>query len=76
HHLIFEPSQSLVHADLSVGRFLSDGSWPVAGQKTSTKGPYGQSQTTTGQYGKDEQPYSCISEREFVEGLRKGYISF
>ncbi|KAL9017963.1 MAG: hypothetical protein Q9185_004708 [Variospora sp. 1 TL-2023] len=73
HHLIFEPSQSLVHADLSVGRFLSDGSWPGVGQKTSTKGPYGQ---TTGQYGKNEQPYSCISEREFVEGLRKGYISF
>ncbi|KAL8653078.1 MAG: hypothetical protein Q9210_002306 [Variospora velana] len=70
-HHIFEPSKSLVHADMSVGRFLSDGSWPVS-QNTSTKGPYGQ----TGQYGKNEQPYSCISETEFIEGLRKGYISF
>ncbi|KAI4091107.1 MAG: hypothetical protein LQ344_004335 [Seirophora lacunosa] len=70
-HLIFEPWKSLVHADMSIGRFLSDGSWPLQ-QSWSTKGPYGQ----TGQYGKDEQPYSCISEAEFFEGLRKGYISF
>lgn len=70
-HLIFEASKGLVHADLSVGELLSDGSWPLH-QAPSHKGPYGQ----TGQYGKDEQPYSCISEAEFVEGLQKGYISF
>ncbi|KAL8936069.1 MAG: hypothetical protein Q9211_004362 [Gyalolechia sp. 1 TL-2023] len=70
-HLIFEPAKSLVHADLSVGELLSAGYWP-SWQKPSSKGPYGQ----TGQYGKDEQAYSCISEDEFVEGLRKGYITF
>lgn len=70
-HLIFEPSKELVHADLSVGHLLSAGSWPLS-ESASSKGPYGQ----TGQYGKDEQPYSCISQQEFAEGLQKGYISF
>lgn len=70
-HLIFEPSKGLVHADLSLGELLSGGSWPLS-QRHSYKGPYGQ----TGQYGKDEQPYSCISEEDFVEGLRKGFICF
>ncbi|KAL8931840.1 MAG: hypothetical protein Q9216_007054 [Gyalolechia sp. 2 TL-2023] len=70
-HLIFEPAKSLVHADLSIGELLSGGSWP-SWQEPSSKGPYGQ----TGQYGKDEQAYSCISEDEFVEGLQKGYITF
>ncbi|KAL8781365.1 MAG: hypothetical protein Q9213_006020 [Squamulea squamosa] len=70
-HFIFEPSKRLVHADLSVGEILSDGSWPVM-PLPSSKGPYGQ----TGQYGKDERAYQCISEEEFLEGLQKGYISF
>ncbi|KAL8680922.1 MAG: hypothetical protein Q9186_002934 [Xanthomendoza sp. 1 TL-2023] len=70
-HLIFEPSKSLVHADLSVGEILSAGTWPEL-PDPSFKGPYGQ----TGQYGKDERAYQCISEDEFVVGLRKGYISF
>ncbi|KAL9006493.1 MAG: hypothetical protein Q9188_000730 [Gyalolechia gomerana] len=70
-HLIFEPAKSLVHADLSIGELLSAGSWP-SWQEPSSKGPYGQ----TGQYGKDEQAYSCISENEFVEGLQKGYVTF
>ncbi|KAL8734207.1 MAG: hypothetical protein Q9166_001693 [cf. Caloplaca sp. 2 TL-2023] len=70
-HFIFEPSKSLVHADLSVGEILSAGSWPVM-PVSSYKGPYGQ----TGQYGKDERAYHCISEEEFAEGLRKGYVSF
>ncbi|KAL8840364.1 MAG: hypothetical protein Q9170_001379, partial [Blastenia crenularia] len=65
-HLIFEPAKSLVHADLSVAETLSAGTWP-SWQKPSTKGPYGQ----TGQYGKEEQAYSCILEGELVEGLRK-----
>lgn len=70
-HLIFEPAKNLVHADLSIGEILSAGLWPFR-QEPSSKGPYGQ----TGQYGKDEQAYSCISEDEFVEGLQKGYITF
>ncbi|KAL8921298.1 MAG: hypothetical protein Q9172_004124 [Xanthocarpia lactea] len=70
-HFIFEPSKKLVHADLSVGEILSGGSWPAM-PVPSSKGPYGQ----TGQYGKDERAYQCIHEEEFVEGLRKGYISF
>ena len=70
-HFIFEPSKKLVHADLSVGEILSGGSWPAM-PVPSSKGPYGQ----TGQYGKDERAYQCIHEEEFLEGLRKGYISF
>lgn len=60
-----------MHADLSVGEMLSAGTWPLV-QFPSSKGPYGQ----TGQYGKEERAYSCISEEEFAEGLEKGYISF
>ncbi|KAL9602192.1 MAG: hypothetical protein Q9219_002056 [cf. Caloplaca sp. 3 TL-2023] len=71
HHLIFEPAKSLVHADLSLGRVLSAGTWPLW-QEPSSKGPYGQ----TGQYGKEEQAYSCISESAFAVGLEKGYISY
>ncbi|KAL8883626.1 MAG: hypothetical protein Q9215_008122 [Flavoplaca cf. flavocitrina] len=70
-HFIFEPSKQLVHADLSLGEILSDGSWPVMAAPSS-KGPYGQ----TGQYGKDERAYQCVHEEEFLEGLQKGYISF
>ncbi|KAL8737877.1 MAG: hypothetical protein Q9181_001249, partial [Wetmoreana brouardii] len=63
-HLIFEPSKDLVHGDFSVGGLLSDGSWPSM-QMPSSKGPHGQ----TGQYGKEERPYTCISLTEFFDGL-------
>ena len=68
---IFEPKRSLVHGNIEVGQELSDHTWPN-NSSTSSKGPYGQ----TGLYGKDERPYSCITEAEFAEGLRRGYISF
>lgn len=68
---IFEPRRALVHGNIEVGQALSDGLWP-RDCSVSCKGPYGQ----TGLYGKDEGPYSCVSEEEFAEGLRRGYVSF
>ena len=68
---IFEPRRALVHGNIEMGQALSDGAWPRF-YSASRKGPYGQ----TGLYGKDEGPYSCVSEEEFAEGLRRGYISF
>lgn len=70
-HWVFEPRHGLVHGNIEIGQALSDGSWPLS-HTVSSKGPYGQ----TGLYGKDERPYSCISEKEFAEGLRDGYVSF
>jgi hypothetical protein len=68
---IFEPRRSLVHGNIALGQALSDNTWPYT-SAVSNMGPYGQ----TGLYGKDEGPYSCISEEEFREGLSRGYISF
>lgn len=68
---IFEPRRSLVHGNIALGRTLSDNTWPRT-SAVSSMGPYGQ----TGLYGKDEGPYSCISEEEFWEGLDRGHISF
>ncbi|KAL8820161.1 MAG: hypothetical protein Q9191_007572 [Dirinaria sp. TL-2023a] len=68
---IFEPKQSLVHGNIEAGQALSDYTWP-ADSSVSGKGPYGQ----TGLYGKDERPYSCMTEEAFTEGLRLGYVSF
>jgi len=68
---IFEPRRSRVHGNTSLGQALSDNTWPHR-NAVSSMGPYGQ----TGLYGKDEGPYSCISEEEFGEGLTRGYISF
>lgn len=68
---IFESRRSLVHGNIEIGQALSDNRWPDV-YSVSSKGPYGQ----TGLYGKDEGPYSCISEEAFAEGLRRGYISF
>ena len=68
---IFEPRRSLVHGNVAMGQILSDNTWPIA-NIASSMGPYGQ----TGLYGKDEGPYSCITEEEFLEGLMRGYISF
>lgn len=68
---IFEPQRSLVHGNIEIGQALSDHTWPDH-SSISSKGPYGQ----TGLYGKDERPYSCISEEAFAEGLRLGYVSF
>ena len=70
-HWIFEPRDLLVHGNLELGNVLSDGSWP-AENGPSSKGPYGQ----TGLYGKDQGPFSCVSEEYFAEGLRCGYVSF
>jgi len=70
-HLIFEPRCLLVHGNFELGEVLSEGTWP-AESRPSSKGPYGQ----TGLYGKDEGPFSCLSEDSFAEGLRRGYISF
>ena len=68
---IFDPRNRQVHGNIELGQALADGSWPQS-CSVSSKGPYGQ----TGLYGKDERPYSCISEEEFAEGLKHGYISF
>ena len=68
---IFEPKRSLVHGNIEIGQALSEHTWPDS-SSISSKGPYGQ----TGLYGKDERPYSCISEEAFAEGLRLGYVSF
>ncbi len=68
---IFEPRRSLVHGNIAIGQALSNNAWPHT-SAVSNMGPYGQ----TGLYGKDEGPYSCISEEEFGEGLSRGYISF
>lgn len=68
---IFEPRRSFVHGNIALGRALSDNTWPQT-SAVSSMGPYGQ----TGLYGKDEGPYSCISEEEFAEGLSRGHISF
>lgn len=67
---IFEPRRGVVHGNVQLGQALSDYTWPVS-STTSELGPYGH----TGLYGKDEGPYSCISEDEFAEGLERGYIS-
>ena len=68
---IFDPRHRQVHGNIELGQALAHGSWPQS-YSISSKGPYGQ----TGLYGKDERPYSCISEDEFAEGLKQGYISF
>ena len=68
---IFEPRRSLVHGNIAFGQAVSDDNWPSS-STMSYMGPYGQ----TGLYGKDEGPYSCISEEEFAEGLTRGYIAF
>ncbi len=70
-HLIFDTRDLLVHGNFELGEILSDGLWP-AESRPSRKGPYGQ----TGLYGKDEGPFSCVSEDCFADGLRRGYVSF
>ncbi|KAI9813127.1 MAG: hypothetical protein M1827_004347 [Pycnora praestabilis] len=71
-HWIFEPHHTLVHGNVDIAEVASDYTWPTSKQP-SGKGPYGQ----TGLYGKDaEGPYSSILESEFVEGLKRGYVTF
>ena len=69
-HWIFEPRKYQVHGNTSLGEILSDGSWPSS-KTISSKGPYGH----TGVYGKDEGPFSCISEGDYVEGLQRNLLS-
>ncbi|KAI9872130.1 MAG: hypothetical protein M1830_002035 [Pleopsidium flavum] len=71
-HWIFEPRRNVVHGNFELGEVLSDFTWPTA-KTMSGKGPYGQ----TGLYGpgKDEGPYSYVSEEAFREGLQRSYIS-
>ena len=69
-HWIFEPRHHFVHGNVELGEFLSERTWP-AERSPSGKGPYGQ----TGLYGKNEGPYSCISEDGFLEGLQRSYCS-
>jgi hypothetical protein len=68
---IFEPRQSMVHGNFQLAELATEGHWPGV-QLPSGKGPYGQS----GLYGKEEAPYTCISERRYMEGLEHGYINF
>ena len=68
---IFEPRHFRVHGHLDVAELVSDGTWP-ADKSRSSKGPYGQ----TGLYGKDEGPYSVVSEDVFKQGLSRHYVSF
>ncbi|KAI9845825.1 MAG: hypothetical protein M1837_004505 [Sclerophora amabilis] len=70
-HWIFQPKHRLVHGNFDLAEVSSDFSWP-SGKKASGKGPYG----STGIHGKDENPYSCVSEDVFREGLLRGYVSF
>lgn len=69
-HWIFEPRHHCVHGNVDLGELLSEQTWPVE-KSVSSKGPYGQ----TGLYGKDQGPYSCISESDFIEGLQRSYCS-
>ena len=68
---IFEPRFSRVHGNIEIGELLSDGLWPIS-KTSSCKGPRGHTST----YGKEDRPYSCISEESFRKGLRHSYISF
>lgn len=69
-HWIFEPRYHCVHGNVDLGELLSEQTWPVE-KSISSKGPYGQ----TGLYGKDQGPYSCITESDFIEGLQRSYCS-
>ncbi len=62
-----------MHGNLDLAEVLSDFTWPTV-KAISGKGPYGR----TGIYGpgKDEGPYSYISEGTFREGLQRSYVSF
>ena len=72
-HWIFEPQHNVVHGNFDLAEALSEFMWPTS-KSISGKGPYGQ----TGRYGpgKDEGPYSYISEDAFRDGLQRSYISF
>lgn len=70
-NLIFEPRRFQVHGNFDLAEVVSDGAWPSE-KMPSSKGPYG----STGLYGKDEGPYVSVSEEVFMQGLRKGYVSF
>ena len=59
-----------MHGNFDLGEVLSNGSWPTE-KMPSSKGPYGQ----TGLYGKDEGPFSCVSEECLAEGLLRGFLS-
>lgn len=68
-HWIYEAAAGRVHGNFDEAHILSGGTWPSA-KHASGKGPYGQ----TGLYGKDEGPYSWITDFCFAEGLEKGYV--
>lgn len=68
---IFEPAKHKVHGDVGLGKILSSTTtelshWPTS-ESPSPKGTYCCS--------KDEGTYSCISEADFVAGLRHGWLS-
>jgi len=68
---IFEPHMNAVHGDFQLAELASDGSWPPS-RTLSRKGPYG----TTGLYGKDEEePFERVDEVEFMDGLRRNWVS-
>ncbi|KAL8666697.1 MAG: hypothetical protein Q9202_001235 [Teloschistes flavicans] len=64
---IFEPYKNLVHANFLMGSISAAGSWPSL-QYPSSKGPIDS-------YGSAEWAYSCITEEEFVRGVREGHVS-
>lgn len=66
---IFEPLNHRVHGNFDVAEALSDFTWPVS-KLPSGKGPYGQ----TGLYGKEERPYSSVSEEDFADGLERRLV--
>jgi hypothetical protein len=60
-----------VHGNIELAEELAGQSWPTS-KDISFKGPYGQ----TGLYGKEEGPFSSVSEDDFYEGLRLRHVSF
>lgn len=67
---IFEPRYKRVHGNFDIAEALSDFAW-AASKMPSGKGPYGQ----TGLYGKEERPYSSVSEEDFADAVGRGYIT-
>ena len=69
----FDTKARLVHGNYKSAKTISEMGWePV--EHVSLKGPYG----ATGLYGDEDVKveWSAISEEEFWEGMRLGFVKF
>ena len=70
---VFDPVPGRVHGAFGWSSLITHGAWPAVWEP-SCKGPYG----STGLYGKDdvEKIWQCVSEAEYLHGVRSGLANF